>query len=119
VSAEGQVNDLFRELLQAVSSQTAAAPMVTGTAGGGAVTVQMEGCERVTAIAISAEAAGDPELLCDLVAAAVNDALAKARSISLESAQQLLAHLPSGLSKIGDQPEQHERAGRQSDGQTD
>jgi DNA-binding YbaB/EbfC family protein len=45
-----------------------------GTAGGGAVTVKMDGHKRCLAVVIDPEAAGDAEMLQDLVMAAFNDA---------------------------------------------
>jgi DNA-binding YbaB/EbfC family protein len=47
---------------------------VEGTAGGGAVTVKMDGHKRCLGVTIDPEAAGDPEMLQDLVMAAFNEA---------------------------------------------
>ncbi len=93
----GGSGDLFRDLLQSVSAQMGPAPRITGTAGGGAVTVEMEGTERVLSVTIAPEAAGDPAMLGELVAAAMNDALAKGRASSLDSAERFLANLPPDL----------------------
>jgi len=50
-----------------------------GSAGGGAVTVTMDGERRLRAITISPEAmAGGPEELQDLILAAANEAFARA-----------------------------------------
>ena len=57
---------------------------VTGTAGGGVVQVEMTGEFRVKKVTITPEAIDpeDAETLEDLVAAAVNDAIAKIQEIS-------------------------------------
>ena len=55
---------------------------VTGTAGGGAVSVVMTGKQMVESVTIEPEAAEDVELLQDLIAAAVNDAVVKAQELA-------------------------------------
>lgn len=55
---------------------------VTGTAGGGAVSVVMTGKQLVESVTIEPEAAEDVELLQDLIAAAVNDAVVKAQELA-------------------------------------
>lgn len=55
---------------------------VTGTAGGGVVSVVMTGKQMVESVTIEPEAAEDVELLQDLIAAAVNDAVAKAQELA-------------------------------------
>lgn len=61
-----------------------AAALLTGSAGGGAVQVVMTGGLNVTRVTIApaaaASCAGDPGMLEDLVAAAVNDALRQYRN---------------------------------------
>lgn len=47
---------------------------VTGSAGGGAVTVVMTGHQKVQSVHIEPEAAEDVELLQDLILTAMNDA---------------------------------------------
>src|SRR3954452_18472448 len=47
---------------------------VEGTAGGGAVTVKMDGHKRCLGVTIDPEAAGDADMLQDLVMAAFNEA---------------------------------------------
>ena len=51
-----------------------AAIKVEATAGGGMVTVGMDGNKRVTRVTINPEVAGDVEMLQDLVLAAFNEA---------------------------------------------
>ena len=67
---------------------------VEGTAGGGAVTVTVNGHQEVLAVSIQAEATEDAELLADMVMAACNDALEKSREMAK---QQMSSLLPPGL----------------------
>ena len=57
---------------------------VEGTAGGGAVKVVVTGKQTVQSVEIAPEAAEDVDLLQDLIAAAVNDALGKANEMASE-----------------------------------
>ena len=66
---------------------------VEGSAGGGVVKITMSGKQVVDSVTIDPEAAEDVELLQDLVAAAVNDALTKAQ----EMAAQKMGPLTGGL----------------------
>ena len=50
-----------------------------GTAGGGMVTVKMDGHKRVLGVTIDKEAAGDAEMLQDMVLAAVNEGIRAAQ----------------------------------------
>ena len=50
---------------------------VDGTAGGGMVSVSMDGHKNILAVKIDAEVAGDVEMLQDLVLAACNEATKK------------------------------------------
>ncbi|MGH7360525.1 MAG: YbaB/EbfC family nucleoid-associated protein [Candidatus Methylomirabilales bacterium] len=61
----------------------AAAKRVEGTAGGGMVTVTADGRGEVVAVRIDPEVAtgGDLEMLQDLIVAATNEALRKAREL--------------------------------------
>jgi len=73
---------------------------VTGTAGGGAVTVVVNGHQQVQSVAIQAEVLEEgPELLSDLVLAAVNSALDQSRDLATRQMSQLTAglNLPPGL----------------------
>ena len=51
--------------------------ILEASAGGGAVTVKMNGQKRLLSIKIDPDAAGDVEMLQDLVVAAVNEASRK------------------------------------------
>jgi len=64
---------------------------VTGSAGGGMVTVIMNGRSELVDVAIEQEAVaqGDIQMLQDLVRAAVNDALVKSKQLSKSELGQL------------------------------
>ena len=73
---------------------------VTGTAGGGVVTVVADGHQRIRSVVIEPEALEEgAELLADLVMAAGNDALDKSREQAASHMGQLTAGLglPPGL----------------------
>ena len=63
--------------------EEAAAKTVNGTAGGGIVTVTANGGMEIVSVVINPEAVkgGDVDMLQDLVLAAANDALKKARQM--------------------------------------
>ncbi len=61
-------------------------PLVRGESGGGAVRVTLRGLQHVESVNIAVEALGDVMLLNDMVAAAMNDALDKARSATQQAA---------------------------------
>ncbi|MBI2866586.1 MAG: YbaB/EbfC family nucleoid-associated protein [Chloroflexi bacterium] len=75
-----QAQELQSRLLKA--QEELAQLTVEASAGGGAVTVVMTGQPRVKEVRISAEAAADPELLPDLIVAAVNEALNKSQEMA-------------------------------------
>lgn len=66
---------------------------VEASAGGGMVTVRMDGHKNVLAVKIDPEVAGDVEMLQDMVMAACNEA---ARKVD-EEARQKMAGLLGGL----------------------
>ena len=73
---------------------------VTGSAGGGAVTVTANGHQKVLAVMIEPDALEEgAELLADMVLAATNDALDKAKETASQHMGQLTAglNLPPGL----------------------
>ena len=77
---------------------------VEGTAGGGVVTVTANGHQDIQQIKIAPDAVDpdDVEMLEDLILAAVNDALRKARELSAEEMQRVtgginIPGMPSGL----------------------
>jgi nucleoid-associated protein EbfC len=60
--------------------------VVEGTAGGGMVTVQVNGLKTVQGIKIDPDAIdpSDPEILEDMIVAAINDAMTKAEDLASE-----------------------------------
>jgi DNA-binding YbaB/EbfC family protein len=72
---------------------------VEGSAGGGAVSIGMDGQKNVTSVKISPDAAGDAEMLQDLVMAAFNEAHKKVESETKAKMSGMLGGLglPPGL----------------------
>lgn len=68
---------------------------IVGTSGGGMVTVEATGDQRLTAVRIepSLLVSGDSELLEDLVLSAANQALDKSRAAAAEEMQNLAVGL--------------------------
>jgi nucleoid-associated protein EbfC len=86
----GKLRDSFQSLGQLE---------VEGSAGGGAVKVKVNGRLEVMSVRMDPKlvADGDAELLEDLVAAAVNAAMAKAREAAAQSIASVTGVLPPGL----------------------
>jgi hypothetical protein len=72
---------------------------VSASAGGGAVTVVATGTQKLVSVRIDPEAAGDAEMLQDLVVAAVNEAMEKSKQMASDRMQALTSGLglPPGL----------------------
>ena len=72
---------------------------VEGTAGGGMVSIRMDGHKNVLGVKIDPEVAGDVEMLQDLVLAASNDAAKKVDEESQKKMGGMLGGmgLPPGL----------------------
>jgi DNA-binding YbaB/EbfC family protein len=87
---QGRMEKLQREL----ETET-----VEASAGGGAVTVVATGTQKLVSVRIDPEAAGDPEMLQDLVVAAVNEAMERSKQVASEKMSALTAGLglPPGL----------------------
>jgi DNA-binding YbaB/EbfC family protein len=85
----------MQEKLQAEIAQI----RVEGTAGGGMVSIKMDGHKNVVAVTIDPEVAGDVEMLQDLVLAACNDAVKKVDEESNKKMGGMLGGLglPPGL----------------------
>lgn len=81
------------------AAESLARIQVDGSSGGGSVTAKVNGKLEVVSVRIDPKLAadGDVELLEELVAAAVNDGLAKAREAMTESFMNLTGGLPAGL----------------------
>jgi DNA-binding YbaB/EbfC family protein len=86
----GKLRDSFQSLGQLE---------VEGSSGGGSVTVKVNGRLEVVSVRIDPKlvAERDAELLEDLVAAAVNAAIAKAREGAAKSIASLAGGLPANL----------------------
>lgn len=69
---------------------------VEGSSGGGMVTVIANGRQEILSIKIAVEVVNpqDPEMLQDLVTAAVNDALRKSRDLMTDALKGLAGGLP-------------------------
>jgi nucleoid-associated protein EbfC len=92
-----QVQDMQTQMARA--QEELAKETVEASAGGGMVTVKATGTLEVTEIKISPEAIDpdDPELLADMVLAAVNEALRSAQSL----AESKLGSAMGGLKGLG------------------
>lgn len=86
---------LLQDLMSRVTASTTHGE-VEGASGGGAVRIVLRGMNRVSAVHISDAALEDRELLEELIAAAMNEALERARAGARETAGELLAKLASG-----------------------
>lgn len=89
-----QLQSRMEKLQKELESET-----VEASAGGGAVTVVASGTQKVVSVRIDPEAAGDAEMLQDLVLAAVNEALERSKQMANEKMAALTAGLglPPGL----------------------
>ncbi len=75
--------------------EQAASKTVTGTAGGGSVTVTANGAMEIVKIVIDPEVvkSGDADIVQDLILAATNDALRKAREMMANEMKSLTGGL--------------------------
>jgi DNA-binding YbaB/EbfC family protein len=94
-----QLQQMQEKLMQ--TQQALESEEVRGSAGGGAVTVTVNGQQKVVAVELAPEAI-DPserEMLQDLVLAAVNDALDRSRALAADRLGQVTGGLglPPGL----------------------
>ena len=89
-----QMQDRMQKVQKELESET-----VEATAGGGAVTVVATGTQKLLSVRIDPEAAGDPEMLPDLIVAAVNEAMEKSKEMAATKMQSMAAGLglPPGL----------------------
>jgi DNA-binding YbaB/EbfC family protein len=89
-----QMQDRMQKVQKELESET-----VEATAGGGAVTVVATGTQKLVSVRIDPEAAGDPEMLQDMIVAAVNEAMEKSKEMASTRMQSMAAGLglPPGL----------------------
>jgi nucleoid-associated protein EbfC len=87
------------EQMQKKMQEEIALIRVDASAGGGMVTVFMDGKKNVTAVKIDPEVAGDVEMLQDMVMAAFNEASKKVDEASQEKMSGMLSGLglPPGM----------------------
>lgn len=85
--------------MQARLQEEIAAIRVEASAGGGMVTVQMDGQKHCLGVKIDPEAAGDAEMLQDMVLAAFNEAARKVDDETQKKTSGMLGGmgLPPGL----------------------
>jgi len=72
---------------------------VEGSAGGGAVRVVATGTQKVVSVMIDPAAAAEPEMLQDMIVAAVNEAMEKSKQLAASKMQAVASGLglPPGL----------------------
>ena len=89
-----QLQSRVEQMQKELESET-----VEASVGGGAVTVVATGAQKIISVRIDKEAAGDAEMLQDLVLAAVNEALERSKQMASERMAALTAGLglPPGL----------------------
>ena len=92
-----QVQEMQAQMAKA--QEEVAKETVEATAGGGMVTVRANGAGEITEIRIAPEAIDpdDPEMLADMVLAAVNEALRSAHSLM----ESRLGGMMGGLGGLG------------------
>ena len=75
----GNMQQMMRQAqqMQEKLQQEIAQVKVEASAGGGMVTVKMDGQKNLLAVKIDPEAAGDVEMLQDMIVAAANEAIKK------------------------------------------
>ena len=89
-----QVQDRMQKVQKELETAT-----VEASVGGGAVTVVATGAQKLVSVRIDPEAAGDPEMLQDLVLAVVNEAMEKSKDMAAARMQAVTSGLglPPGL----------------------
>jgi DNA-binding YbaB/EbfC family protein len=87
------------QAMQEKLQQDIAAIRVEASAGGGMVTVKMDGNKNCLGVTIDAEAAGDVEMLQDIIMAAFNEAVKKVEAESQKKMSGMMGGLglPPGL----------------------
>lgn len=83
----------MQENVQRVQAELATLE-VEGTAGGGLVSVTLSGRMECRRVRVDASVFADPEMAEDLLAAAFNDAVAKANAASSEKMGEATAGMP-------------------------
>jgi nucleoid-associated protein EbfC len=96
-NAQNMLQTFQQQMLQA--QESLATEIVEASAGGGAVTIVVNGQQKIQSIKISPEVvnAADVEMLQDLIIAAVNEAIERSQQI----ASQKMGSLTGGLGLPG------------------
>jgi len=101
VKLPGNMQQMMRQAqqMQEKMQREIAQIRVEASAGGGMVSVQMDGQKNLLAVKIDPEVAGDVEMLQDLIVAAANEAVKKVDGAVQEKTGALLGGmgLPPGL----------------------
>jgi nucleoid-associated protein EbfC len=89
-----QMQDRMAKVQTELESET-----VEASAGGGAVRVVATGTQKVVSVIIDPSAASEPEMLQDMVVAAVNEAMEKSKQLAASKMQAVASGLglPPGL----------------------
>jgi nucleoid-associated protein EbfC len=95
VKLPGNMQQMMRQAqqMQEKLQQEIALIKVEASAGGGMVSVQMDGQKNLLSVKIDPEVAGDVEMLQDLIVAAVSEALKKVN----EAVQQKMGGMLGGM----------------------
>ena len=96
----GAMLGMFQQRMEAMK-QKSKSTIVEGSAAGGLVTVKVTCAYECTEVKIDPKAAEDAEILEDLVRAAMNEALRKAREETKQNMGQLAAGLPIPPGMLG------------------
>ena len=88
------------EQMQKKMQEEIALIRVDASAGGGMVTVHMDGKKNVTAVKIDPEVAGDVEMLQDLIATAFREAQEKAEDLRTKEQEKLMPGNIPGLGNL-------------------
>jgi nucleoid-associated protein EbfC len=101
VKLPGNMNQMMRQAqqMQEKLAQEIALIQVEASAGGGMVTVRMNGQKNLLSVKIDPEVAGDVEMLQDMVVAACNEAVKKVDDESKQKMSGMLGGmgLPPGM----------------------
>jgi hypothetical protein len=97
----GNMQNMMKQaqMMQQRLQEEIAAIRVEASAGGGMVTVKLDGHKQCLGVTIDPEAAGDAEMLADMVMAAFNEAARKVDEESQKKTSAMLGGmgLPPGL----------------------
>lgn len=97
----GNMQNMMKQaqMMQQRLQEEIAAIRVEASTGGGMVTVKMDGHKQCLGVTIDPEAAGDAEMLADMVMAAFNEAARKVDEESQKKTSAMLGGmgLPPGL----------------------